>query len=156
MSAVGTWKIVAVNAPLLTNGSPTTFNTTGADQPCAATITNKQSSVPSVGCGGASTLTFQNSGEVVNGTGQPWLTTIMNSDASGTLTGTSRWTLEIGALPGVMRITTTNQNVIGNIILDTKRESAPSGKLRVRATFGASGGGAYPQFTGIQLVLEKV
>ena len=153
---VGTWKIVAINAPLLTNGSPTTFNTTGTDQPCPATITNKESFVPSVGCGGASTLTFQDNGEVVNGTGQPWLTTILSSDASGTLTGISKWTLEIGALPGVMRITTTNQNVIGTIILDTKREASSSGKLRVRAPLGVSGGGGYPQFTGIQLVLEKV
>ena len=153
---VGTWKIVAINAPLITNGSPTTFKTTGVDQPCAATITNKESSVPSVGCGGNSTLTFQNDGVVVNNTGQKWLTTIMNSGATDTTTGISKWTIEAGALAGVARVTTSNQSVIGNILLDVRREASVSGKLRIRAPMSVSGVGGYPQFFGIQLVLEKV
>ena len=153
---LGTWKIVAINAPLLTNGSPTTFNTTGTDQPCPATITNKESFVPSVGCGGASTLTFKDDGEIVNGTGQPWLTTILNSGATDFTTGISKWTIEPGAFPDVVRITTTNQSVVANLILDTKREASVGGKQRVRSAIWAGGVGGYPQFFSIQLVLEKV
>jgi hypothetical protein len=153
---VGTWKIISINAPLLTNGFPTTYNTTGTDQTCPATITNKESNIPSVGCGAGSTLTFQDDGVVVNGTNQPWLTTILNSGATDFTTGISKWTIEPGAFSDVVRVTTSNQSVIGNIILDTKRETPVGGKLRARSTMWAGGVGGYPQFLGIQLVLEKV